>query len=109
MENSLDNDDGCQIEAQVLRVQVGLEAVGKALLLTRSKFNPISVGGKIANDARIAVIERPQASADKLNGDGLGLLAHEGEDRFIGFAVGDLDTEDFSVREGSLHGYSGAR
>lgn len=91
---------GSQIESQILRVEIGLEAVGKALLLARGNLNVVLVCSEVSDNARIGLVEGPQASADELHGDRIGFLVHEGEDGLVGLAVGDLNAKDLSVGEG---------
>lgn len=52
-------DDGGQIESQILRVHVRLEAVGQALLLARSDLDSILDRGQVADDARSLAIGSP--------------------------------------------------
>jgi hypothetical protein len=101
-EGSLLADHGSQVQTQLLRVHVGLEFVGQALLLAWCNLDAILLGSQVADDARSSWIEvgSPQASSNKLNVDGFGLFVAEGEDGFGGLAVDKLDAKDFGVGKG---------
>lgn len=52
VESGLGIDNGSQVQSQILRVHVRLEAVGQALLLAGRNLDGILGRGQVADDAR---------------------------------------------------------
>ncbi len=98
-------DDSSEIQTELLRVHVGLETVGKSLLLACRDLDGVLLGGEIANNTRAGRVEvrSPQTASHKLDGDGFGLLVAEGDDGIRGLSIDQLDAEDLSFGEGSGH------
>jgi hypothetical protein len=95
-------DDSCQVEANFLRVHVGLEAVRKSLLFTGRDLNRELLCGEIAHNARSLGIEigGPKTPSNELHSDGFGLLVGEGDQGVGRLPIDELDAKDLSIWEG---------
>lgn len=73
----LDHSD--ELQADVLGVHLGREAVRQRLLLTAGDFQPVALAGEVAQDLRLLARIFDQGTTDDLDGDGLGFLVGDGQ------------------------------
>ena len=68
------------------------------------------MGGQVTDNSRgSSGIDSPQAAADELDSNRIGLFIGEGEDRLSLLAIDELDAKDFSIWEGGFDSDSDCR
>ena len=111
VEGTILRDHGSQVQTELLRVHVHLDAVWETLLLAWSDLDIDLLSGQVADNSRTGRIEvgGPESSANELDEDRFGLFIAEGEDGVCGFAVDQLNAKDFGVgkrrRDGDIEGW----
>lgn len=98
-------EHGGEVEAEVLRVHLGGEGVGQALVLAGRDGDAIALGGQVAQDdgdlGRTGDVDGcGQRATDQQDCDGLGLLVVDIEDGAGWVTVDELHAEDLGLREG---------
>lgn len=93
-----------QLEADVLRVHLGSEAVGQRLLLAAGDLQSIALASQVAQNMSLLASILDQRAADDGDSDGLWLLVVDGQTSLGRVAVDQLDTEDLRLREAGRDG-----
>lgn len=97
--------DRCNVQPQILRVQLRRERVGQTLPLSCRDLHAISLRCQVAHDLRWirgsrSIEQSGQRAADYLHGYGGGLVVGDIEDGAGGMVVDQFDPEDFGLWEG---------
>lgn len=97
-------EHGDELQADILGVHIGGEAVGQRLLLAAGNLQSIALAGEVAQDLRLVARILDQRATDDVDGDGLELLVVDGQASLGRVAVDQLDAEDLSLREAGRDG-----
>ena len=96
--------DSGKVQTQILGVHLGGEAVADALLGVGGDLNAVAGGSQVTD--RLAVLLRsPQATADKVHGDWVGLIVGECDKSLGRVTIDQLDAEDLRSGERRLSGH----
>jgi hypothetical protein len=98
-------EHGYKLQADVLGVHLGREAVRQRLLLAAGDRQSVALAGEVAQDLRLVASILDQRAADEVDGDGLGLLVGDGQTSLGRMAVDQLDAEDLRLREAGRDGH----
>ena len=95
----------CQIQQQILRLQLRYKIIFHVLLLSSRDLLVVSRRGQVAHDSGSLWGWRrgvgcPEGTADENDGDGVGLFVGDGEDGGGGEAVDEFYAKDFGGGEG---------
>lgn len=102
VESILAVEDRDQLEAHVLGVHLGAEAVVDSLRLAGGDLNRVALGSQVAQHLGLVAAIEDQRPANNGHADGLGLLVGDVEHSLGSMAVDELDTEDLGLREFGL-------
>jgi hypothetical protein len=93
--------NGDELEAEILGVELGREGVRNGLLSAGGDLNRVLLRGEIAHDLGLAIGLLEERAADNAHANGLGLVVGDGQTRLGGVAVDQLDAEDLALGERS--------
>jgi len=82
-------------------VHLGREAVADALLGIGRDLDAVTSGSQVT-DCLALLLHGPQATADEVHGDRVGLFIGKSDERLGRVTVDELHTKDFRGREGCL-------
>lgn len=93
--------DGRDVQTDIHWVHLGREAVADALLRLRGDLDTVTGGGQVANILAL-LVETPQAATHEVDGNRVGLIIGESDQRLGRVTVDELHTEDLGGRERGL-------
>lgn len=93
--------DGGELQANILGVHLSGEAVADALLGIGGDLDAITGSGQVT-DCLAFLLLSPQATADEVHGDWVGLIVGDSNNRLGRVTIDELDAKDLRRREGSL-------
>lgn len=91
--------NGDELEAEILGVELGREGVWDGLLSAGGNLDGVLLRGEVAHDLRLAIGLLEKRATNDADANGLGLVVGDGQTRLGGMAVDQLDSKDLALGE----------